>query len=147
MAACGGDTAGLRRYEADRKRDADFLALLSQTSHELRHAYECSGTLEESGPRRRQRSKAADALPTMRDSRRRGYRAYDAWFDAPINNAKLAAISVYSDQVTAFLRLFNLCSGDYRRFYASVQQLGKLDKANRADALKAADACYSTGQS
>ena len=64
----------------------------------------------------------------MRDSRWRGYRAYDAWFDAP---AKLAAISFYSDQVTAFLRLFNLCSGDYPRFYASVQQLGKLDKANR----------------
>jgi len=83
----------------------------------------------------------------MRDSRWRGYRAYDTWFDAPINNATLAAISVYSDQVTAFLRLFNLCSGDYARFFASVQQLGKLDKANRADALKAADTCYRSDQS
>jgi predicted aminopeptidase len=83
----------------------------------------------------------------VRDNRWRGYRAYDAWFDAPISNAKLAAISVYSDQVAAFLRLFNLCSSDYPRFYASVQQFGKLDKANRADALEAADSCYDAAQS
>ena len=30
-----GDTAGLRRYEADRKRSAEFLALVSQTRDEL----------------------------------------------------------------------------------------------------------------
>jgi predicted aminopeptidase len=143
-----GDTAGLRRYEADRTRGADFLALVSQTIEELKHVYDKSGTLRQ---KRAAKTAAIERLRTryrrMRDSRWRRYRAYDAWFDAPINNAKLAAISVYSDQVTAFIRLFNLCSGDYPRFYASVQQLGKLDKANRADALKAADTCYSTGQS
>ena len=83
----------------------------------------------------------------MRDSRWRGYRGYDVWFDVPINNARLAAISVYSGQVTAFLRLFDLCSGDYPRFYASVQQLGTLNKADRADALVATDRCYDFGQS
>jgi predicted aminopeptidase len=143
-----GDAAELRRYEAGRKRGADFLALLSQTRDELREIYESSGTLEE---KRAAKTAAIERLRTryrgMRDSRWRGYRAYDAWFDAPINNAKLAAISVYGDQVKAFLRLFNLCSGDYPRFYASIQQLGSLDKANRADALKAADTCYSSGQS
>ena len=30
-----GDTAGLRRYKADRKRRAEFLALVSQTRDEL----------------------------------------------------------------------------------------------------------------
>ncbi|MER9560169.1 aminopeptidase [Mesorhizobium sp. M0323] len=49
----------------------------------------------------------------MRDRRWGGYRGYDAWFDAPINNAKLAATSVYSD---------------------SVQRLGAFDKARRAEA-------------
>ena len=143
-----GDTAGLRRYEADRKRDAEFLALVSQTREELRHVYDNAGTLRQ---KRAAKTAAIERLRTryrqMRDSRWRGYRAYDAWFDAPINNAKLAAISVYSDQVTAFLRLFDLCSGDYPRFYASVQQLGKLDKVSRIDALAAADTCYRAGQS
>jgi len=143
-----GDTAGLRRYETDRKRRAEFLALVSQTRDELRQVYERSGSLDDL---RAAKTAAIERLRTryrrMRDSRWRGYRAYDTWFDAPINNATLAAISVYGDQVTAFLRLFNPCSGDYPRFFASVQQLGKLDKANRADALKAADTCYRSDQS
>ena len=142
-----GDTAGLRRYEADRKRHADFLGLVSQTREELRHVYDNSGTLRQ---KRGAKTATIERLQTryrkMRDSHWRGYRAYDAWFDTPINNAKLAAISIYSDQVTAFLRLFDLCSGDYPRFYASVQQLGKLDKVSRIDALAAAT-CYRPAQS
>ena len=143
-----GNTAGLRRYEADRKRHPDFLALVSQTREELRHIYDKSGTLRQ---KRGAKAAAIERLRTrsrqIRDSRWRGYRAYDAWFDAPINNAKLAAISVYSDQVAAFLRIFDLCSGNYPRFYASVQQLGKLDKVSRIDALAAADTCYRPDQS
>jgi predicted aminopeptidase len=143
-----GNTAGLRRYEADRKRRADFLALVSQTREELRHVYASSGTVSE---KRVAKAAAIERLRTryrqLRDTSWRGYRGYDAWFDAPINNAKLAVISVYGDQVTAFLRLFDLCSRDYPRFYASVEQLGKLNKADRARALKAADRCYDAGQS
>jgi predicted aminopeptidase len=77
----------------------------------------------------------------MRDKRWAGYRGYDAWFDAPINNAKLAATAVYGEQVPAFLRLFDLCSGDYPRFYASVRRIADLHKPSRAEALKAADTC------
>ena len=142
------DTAGLRRYAAHTKRRAEFLALVSQTREELRQVYESSDNLHE---KRAAKAAAIERLRTryrrVRDGRWGGYRAYDAWFDAPINNAKLAAISVYSDQVAAFLRLFDLCSDDYPRFYASVQQFGKLDKAKRADALAAADRCYDTPQS
>jgi predicted aminopeptidase len=68
-------------------------------------------------------------------------RRYDGWFDRPINNAKLAATSVYNDLVPGFLRLFELCSGDYPRFYAAVKRLGALDRAERAAALAAARTC------
>ncbi|MER8370418.1 aminopeptidase [Mesorhizobium sp. M1378] len=143
-----GDTAGLRRYEADRRRRAEFLALVSQTRDELRHVYDGNGTSEQ---KRAAKKAAIERLRTryrqMRDRRWDGYRGYDAWFDAPINNAKLAATSVYSDRVPAFLRLFDLCSGDYPRFFASVQRLGALDKARRAEALAGADACYGATQS
>ncbi|MDW6026000.1 aminopeptidase [Mesorhizobium sp. BAC0120] len=143
-----GDTAGLRRYEADRRRRADFLALVSQTREELRHIYESSGTVSE---KRAAKAAAFERLRTryrrLRDDRWHGYRAFDAWFDAPINNAKLAVVSVYDAQVKSFLRLFDLCSGDYPRFYASVEQLGKLNKADRARALESAQACYDAGHS
>lgn len=137
-----GDKAGLRRYEADRKRGADFLGLVSKTREELRQVYESSRTPEQMAV-----AKAAtiDRLRMryrqMRDRRWAGYRRYDAWFDAPINNAKLAATAVYGEQVPAFLRLFDLCSGDYPRFYAAVRRIADLPKPSRAEALKAADTC------
>ena len=42
-----GDTAGLRRYEADRKRRTEFLALLSHTRDELTHVYDDAGTSDQ----------------------------------------------------------------------------------------------------
>ncbi|WP_352679401.1 aminopeptidase [Mesorhizobium sp. M0184] len=142
-----GDTAGLRRYEADRRRRAQFLALVSQTRDELRHVYDDSATSEQ---KRAAKIAAIERLRMryreMRDSRWHGYRRYDVWFDSPINNAKLAATSVYGDRVATFLRLFDLCSGDFPRFFASVRWIGALDKSDRAEALKAADSCDGSGQ-
>nr|WP_245275585.1 aminopeptidase [Mesorhizobium sp. LNHC229A00] len=137
-----GDRAGLRRYETDRKRSADFLALVSRTRDELRQVYESSRTPDEMAA-----AKAAtlDRLRTryrqMRDRSWAGYRGYDAWFNAPINNAKLAATSVYGEQVPAFIRLFDLCYGDYPRFYASVRRIADLHEPARGKALKAATTC------
>ncbi|MBZ9658706.1 aminopeptidase [Mesorhizobium sp. ESP-6-4] len=137
-----GNRAGLRSYEIDRKRKADFLGLISKTRDELRQVY--------GSPRSPQQMAAAKAAAIdrlrmryrqMRDRRWAGYRGYDAWFDSPINNAKLAATAVYGEQVPAFLRLFDLCSGDYPRFYASVRRIGKLPAPSRAEALRTVAAC------
>ncbi|RVC71125.1 aminopeptidase, partial [Mesorhizobium sp. M2A.F.Ca.ET.046.02.1.1] len=54
---------------------------------------------------------------------------------------KFAATAVYGEQVPAFLRLFDLCSGNYPRFYASVRRIGALPAPSRAEALKAATTC------
>jgi predicted aminopeptidase len=137
-----GNGAGLRRYEANRKRSADFLRLIAQTRNELRQVY--------GSPRAPEQMAAAKAAAIdrlrmryrhMRDTRWGGYKGYDAWFASPINNAKLAATAVYGEQVPAFLRLFDLCGGDYPRFYASVRRIGALPKASRALALKGAATC------
>lgn len=143
-----GDIEGLHRYEAERDRRNEFAALVSRARNELAKIYQSSDNLDQ---KRAGKTAAIQRLRTryrqMRDSRWGGYDAYDAWFDAPINNAKLAAVSIYSDQVDAFLRLFDLCSGNYQRFYASVQQLGKLASDRRVKALEAAEECYADRQS
>jgi predicted aminopeptidase len=99
----------------------------------------------DSGEKRAAKATAIERLRAryrqMRDRRWGGYDGYDGWFEAPINNAKLAATSIYNDLVPAFLRLFELCAGDYPRFYAAVKRLGALDRAERADALAAARTC------
>lgn len=138
----GGDLAGLRRYEADRRRRADFLGLVSETRDALREIYASSAT-----PQQMAAAKAATIeklrmrYRQLRDRRWAGYRGYDGWFETPINNAKLAATAVYGEQVPAFLRLFDLCSGDYPRFYAAVQRIADLPKPSRAGALDAAKTC------
>jgi predicted aminopeptidase len=143
-----GNTAGLSRYEADRKRRADFVALVSRTQGELRQIYDGSATAE---GKRAAKAAVIETLRTrykqMRDGRWGGYRGYDAWFATPINNAKLAAVAVYSDQVAGFMRLFELCGGDYPQFYAAVRQLGAVEKAKRGEALDAADSCSGGGLS
>jgi predicted aminopeptidase len=138
-----GDTAGLRRYEAERKRGAEFRALIARTRDELGLVYGASTSTEQ---KRAAKAAAIERLRTryrqMRDTLWGGYRGYDAWIDAPINNAKLAATSVYSEQVASFMRLFDLCGGDYRRFHSAAQRIGALEKPRRAEALETARACH-----
>lgn len=137
-----GDAAGLARYEAGIKRNAEFLAMVARTKGELARIYAGSGTAEQ---KRDEKAAAIERLRAryrrMRDESWRGYAGYDNWVESPVNNAKLAATSVYNDLVPAFLRLFDLCSRDYPRFYAAVARLGRLDKAERAEALGSAQSC------
>ncbi|RVD67316.1 aminopeptidase, partial [Mesorhizobium sp. M4A.F.Ca.ET.029.04.2.1] len=131
---------------ADRRRRADFLALLAKTRDELGQVYESSRSPEQMAAAK---AAAIDRLRMryrqLRDRRWAGYRGYDAWFSAPINNAKLAATAVYGEQVPAFLRLFDLCAGDYPRFYASVRRIADLPQPSRAEALKTAATCDRPG--
>jgi len=137
-----GNLAGLRRYEADRRRRADFLGLLATTREELQQIYQSARTAEQKAAAKAATIETLRArYRLMRDRRWAGYRGYDAWFAAPINNAKLAATAVYGEQVPAFLRLFDLCAGDYPEFYAAVQRIGNLPQPARAGALAAVRSC------
>ena len=137
-----GDADGLRRYEAGLKRSDDFVALVAQARNELSKVYRTAGSYED---KRAAKAAVIERLRVRyrvtRDRDWDGYSGYDAWFESPINNAKLAATSVYSEQVPAFLRLFELCSQAYPRFYEAVRRLSAVDKAGRTAALKAAETC------
>lgn len=136
------DAAGLRRYEASRRREADFIALLDGARKELRSIYAGPGGEAE---KRAEKAAAIERLRAryrrMRDGRWGGYDGYDGWFDGPINNAKLAASGFYNDLVPAFADLFEACSRSYPDFYAAVERLGALDRERRHEALRAATRC------
>lgn len=137
-----GDAEGLRRYEADLRHSDDFVALVAKTRAELVRIYAGDGSAAD---KRAAKSAAIERLRAryrkMRDRRWGGYDGYDGWMTSPINNAKIAATSVYNDLVPAFVRLFELCAGDYPKFYAAVKRLGRVDKAGRTAALGAAETC------
>ncbi len=137
-----GQSDDLQQLNASRRRNDDFLQLIAQTRNELAGIYGGAG----SDKQKRVAKKAAITglrarYRQLRSTRWNGYRGYDAWFDAPINNAKLATIGVYNDLVPAFSWLLEACGGDYERFYKSVARIGKLDKTARRTALAQTENC------
>ena len=73
----------------------------------------------------------------LRDSQWAGDKRYDAWINAPMNNARLLPFGLYDQWVPAFATLFRQVGGDWVRFYAAVETLGALQVAERKAALKA----------
>jgi len=67
---------------------------------------------------------------TLKRERWNGFKGYDAWF-ADVNNAALGAQAAYDDKVETFERLFAAEGSDFPRFYAEVQRLARLPKAER----------------
>ncbi|WP_415758458.1 aminopeptidase [Pseudomonas sp. LT1P18] len=73
----------------------------------------------------------------LRDSQWAGDKRYDAWINAPMNNARLLPFGLYDQWVPAFAALFRQVGGDWVKFYAAVEQLGALPVGERKVALKA----------
>lgn len=73
----------------------------------------------------------------LRDSQWAGNKRYDAWIDAPMNNARLLPFGLYDQWVPAFAALFRQVDGDWVKFYAAVEKLGALPVGERKAALKA----------
>ncbi|MDD1016284.1 aminopeptidase, partial [Pseudomonas rubra] len=72
----------------------------------------------------------------LRDGQWGGVGRYDAWINAPLNNAKLLPFGLYDQWVPAFAQLFVEVGGDWQVFYERVDALGKLPIEQRQQALK-----------
>jgi predicted aminopeptidase len=66
----------------------------------------------------------------LKAGRWQGYAGYDDWF-AKANNASFGVLAAYSERVPEFETLFERQGGDFTRFYAEVQALAALPKAQR----------------
>ena len=73
----------------------------------------------------------------MRDDQWAGDKRYDAWINAPMNNARLLPFGLYDQWVPAFAALYKQMNGDWTKFYAAVEKLGALPADERKAALKA----------
>ncbi|HEY0289221.1 MAG TPA: aminopeptidase [Pseudomonas sp.] len=72
----------------------------------------------------------------MRDTQWAGDKRYDAWVNAPMNNARLLPFGLYDQWVPAFAALFKQVNGDWVAFYQAVETLGGLPKDERKAALE-----------
>ncbi len=64
-----------------------------------------------------------------------GFAGYDRWFAQPPNNALLASVSLYTQQVPAFTALLEKHNRDLPRFFDEVKRLSLLGKHEREAAL------------
>nr|WP_253912269.1 aminopeptidase [Pseudomonas sp. CVAP\ len=73
----------------------------------------------------------------LRNSQWAGDKRFDAWINAPMNNARLLPFGLYDQWVPAFSEVFKQSGGDWLKFYAAVEKLGALPVEQRKAALKA----------
>lgn len=130
------DAPARARHAESQAREQAFLALLMRYRARLATLYASS----EPDPARHAAKQALFAELAADYARLRdgwgGYDGYDAWMGAELNNAKLASVATYHDEVEHFLALYQRCGDDLPRFYRAVERLGRLPPATRRACLR-----------
>lgn len=122
-------------YERVLVRRAAFHRAVLDTRAELAELYGSDRTVEE------RRAGKARALTALRERLLGLAREWDrpgalrAWTDGPVNNARLALVATYHEQVAAFEALLAREGGDLARFHAEVERIAALSVADREAAL------------
>jgi predicted aminopeptidase len=124
-------------YDVFNARKRDFQALLAQYRGRLEAAY-ASGSDAEKRARKTQVFADLQAdYQRMKAERWGGFAGYDRWFGQGLTNAHLASVGSYTQWLPAFRALLKREGNDMPRFYAAVQQLARMDKPQREQALAA----------
>ena len=129
------DAAALARYRSDQAHEAAFIALIRATSQRLEKVYTSPVSDAE---KRRAKLALFDQLRVRYlelKAQWGGDSAYDLWMNTDLNNAKLASLAAYHDEVDHFLGLLARCEQDFARFYRVVDALGELEPARRRQCL------------
>jgi predicted aminopeptidase len=129
--AVGADAEELRQFERSRRIRAEFSALVQKYRSRLDALYRTR--LAPDAMRDRKRAILAELASEYRSLTAGwgGHRGYESWFAGTPNNAQLASVAVYSQQVPAFEALLAREGGSLARFYAVVKELAELPKAER----------------
>jgi predicted aminopeptidase len=116
-----GDSAGTARYRTALARADDFFASVKAAREQLAVLYD-----SQQSPEAKRRGKA-QILSDLRETQRQRktldsiWSAYDPWFAGDLNNARLAAVTTYYDEVAMFRDLLRESNGDFSAFYTAVQ--------------------------
>ncbi len=119
------------------KRLGDLTRLILATRERLKQLYRQPLSAE---LMRQRKAAEFDRLRSeyrlLRDQQWSGDKRYDAWINAPMNNARLLPFGLYDQWVPAFEALFRNVNGDWQAFYAQVERLGALPIAQRRAELQ-----------
>lgn len=139
--AAHGTRADLRAYKTAWRREQRFFDLVDVTRARLSALYASDASVASKRQAKRRIIARMRTDYRRMKGRWRGYHGYDYWFNAPINNAKLAAVATYRDLVPDFERLLARCDDDFAGFYREVALLSELAPDERRLRLKSASSC------
>ncbi len=126
----------LAAYDDYLKKQQQFIGLLLATTEKLKKLYKIKMSDAETEKKKQAIIKGLKLQYTKLKKSWGGYNAYDAWFDKPINNARLALVGVYFQQIPIFVRVLESYHGDFERFYKEMKKLEKYTKEERNQRLK-----------
>ena len=132
--AATGRGVELSGYVEAQRRKADFVALIEAARERLERLYALRIAPEAMRERKRAEFDALKQDYAALKRRWGGFAGYDRFIETP-NNALLASIAAYTEQLPAFERLLEREGGDLARFYARVRELATLGKDERGRRL------------
>lgn len=136
----------LPRYQRYLTRKSAFNALLANTAQQLRNHYR-----KEQPKIELQAGKDAILKDLRQDYETlkaswNGYTGFDNWFKKPVNNSRLALVSVYRDLIPDFDRWLQACNGGFKDFYQTIATFENLNKTDRLQKLQGKASCVSATQ-
>ncbi len=144
------EQAGLERWlahEHDPKLDAEhdriervrstFNALVAHARERLATVYASNASPAQKSAEKSRAFADLERAYESATTRDPDLRAYRAWFAGQPNNAQLAAVAFYTDRVPAFQAILHEEGDRLPRFYARVDALARLPKAERDRILDA----------
>ena len=135
--------AELAEWRAARRRDEEVVALALATRARLAEAY--AAPRPDDWKRRRKAELLDELRAAYRERRAAWGDRWDGFFDAGLNNARLAALGAYHDLLPALRRLLAAQQGDLERFYRAAEALAELSPEARRDRLAAVGRRTSAG--
>jgi predicted aminopeptidase len=132
-----GDELPLAAWRAARAQDLEFHAIVDETRRRLAVLY---GSGADPSSMRAEKARALDAARAayaQLKAKWGGLGGYDRFFDAGLNNARLAAVSLYREYVPAFATMIADAGGDMEVFYERAEKLARLSRDRRKTALEA----------
>lgn len=128
-------TQAYARYRQTVDRRRQFHALLLKTRQRLKQLYASDqGEAVKRTTKQQYFAQLKQAYQTLKREWG-GYSGYDKWMQQPLNNAHLALIATYREQVAGFEQLLDSLDGDLRAFYQAVEELASLSPEQRKKAL------------
>ena len=131
-----GSAADRQTFEHMQTRRADFIALVQRYRAELNALYQ-----QRLAPEATRTAKQQLFADMRRDYEKLkvswgGFAGYDRWFAQTPNNALLASVALYTQQVPAFEAMLREHGGDLPRFFAAVKALAAMERTARNAALQ-----------